>query len=551
MTLPTISLDTAPTSVDHPAATADENALIAWANAHPIDHPAPPVQNHRYRCVAPDGDRERSYTRVTTFARALDDPSALEKWSTRMMLRGLVAEAGLWSDVVANIDDDRQLDTIAESARGRGGDKVAADVGTALHLAMEWVEASDLVVDIPESYWGDLSAYATLLADHGLASAHIEPCAFVTVGDDQFVGRIDRIVATPDGHHRILDVKTGKHADRTAYAVQLAIYSRASHLWTPDGWTEAPMIDQHVGYIAHIPAGTGQGELVTVDLDAAWDLVLLAGRVRASRRKATRDALFGTATAAPAVTNAEPGAAAAANEVADVPFPAAAPTTRDEWITGRLDTLVASTAAKAMLRDAWPTGCPKKAPWTPAQHEAIIPVLDQIETAVEAPFPHRDPEAPPPAVPAYIAEATAAPLEPIEDGGLVPDEEVAPARAIYDALADDRRRVVNRWAGDAKRQGRPWASPKGTPWTMRGLSLLISATHCVTHLWDDEEPEALTRAALALVTGEDLQPTWTTGGVLGSLTIDQAQRLDDIATAFAAGDDTTTTALAEVITRAA
>ena len=46
------------------------------------------------------------------------------------------------------------------------------------------------------------------------------------------------------------------------------------------------------------------------------------------------------------------------------------------------------------------------------------------------------------------------------------------------------------------------------------------------------------RAALTMAIGEDLQPAWSTGAVLGSLTFPQAQRLAEIAEAFSSDDHT-------------
>jgi hypothetical protein len=60
-------------------------------------------------------------------------------------------------------------------------------------------------------------------------------------------------------------------------------------------------------------------------------------------------------------------------------------------------------------------------------------------------------------------------------------------------------------------------------------------------MWDgDGAPDCdlLTRGALSLVIGEDVQPGWETGAVLGGLTIEQAQSLDEMAVAFAADGHT-------------
>ena len=43
---------------------------------------------------------------------------------------------------------------------------------------------------------------------------------------------------------------------------------------------------------------------------------------------------------------------------------------------------------------------------------------------------------------------------------------------------------------------------------------------------------------LSLAIGEDVQPGWRTGAVLGALTIDQARRLDEMAVAFSVDQHT-------------
>ena len=76
-----------------------------------------------------------------------------------------------------------------------------------------------------------------------------------------------------------------------------------------------------------------------------------------------------------------------------------------------------------------------------------------------------------------------------------------------------------------------------TEWT---AALNLAALRCATCLHDDTDPDALTRAALSIVVGEDVAPSWATGAIIGSLNIDQANALEELAARFGAGDDTTT-----------
>ena len=44
-----------------------------------------------------------------------------------------------------------------------------------------------------------------------------------------------------------------------------------------------------------------------------------------------------------------------------------------------------------VFADTWPKGLPKRGPWGDDQVDTIATLLEPIEAAVEAPFPHRDP----------------------------------------------------------------------------------------------------------------------------------------------------------------
>ena len=107
----------------------------------------------------------------------------------------------------------------------------------------------------------------------------------------EMAGTADRIVRDPDGHHRILDLKTGATVDYGAlgWAAQLAAYAhgvlydaeRAERLPTP-------ALDRSVGYICHLPAGTGVCALYEIDLVAGHRAAVLANEIRSVRRESRR-----------------------------------------------------------------------------------------------------------------------------------------------------------------------------------------------------------------------------------------------------------------------
>ena len=88
--------------------------------------------------------------------------------------------------------------------------------------------------------------------------------------------------------------------------------------------------------------------------------------------------------------------------------------------------------------------------------------------------------------------------------------------------------------------------------TLRTYWLTRASAACVAHLVDDDlAPDDLTRAALALVLGEDVAPAITTGAAIGALTIDEAQRLEALATAYAQGDETVAADIGAAVVRVA
>src|SRR5690606_36429789 len=113
----------------------------------------------------------------------------------------------------------------------------------------------------------------------------------------------------------------------------------------------------------------------------------------------------------------------------------------------------------------------------------------------------------------------------------------SPAVAVDDQLApeSDRAQLVRYvkvlppaalqrargWTAEAKRHDTPWGSIAAGKMTRRTYAINEAAAACAEHLTDhDLDPDDLTRAALAVVQGEDVQPEVPTGAALGALSID-------------------------------
>ncbi len=499
----------------------------------------------RYRIPHPDTAKMQSWTRATTFASSIADTFGLSRWQTRMACYGLAHRPDLYAEAASVTDPDAgraTLDRIAEAAKEYAGTSTRARLGTALHAFAEQVDAGADLAVIPDQWRPDIAAYRAAMdaANVTIDPAHIE--RVVVIPRHGVAGTFDRLV-TVDGRRYVADLKTGKDLaySWTEIAIQLALYAHATHIFDPAAVELAPMpeVELDRALVMHLPVGTATCTLHWVDIAAGWEAAELCAAVRTWRkRKGLAQPVELDVSAQLEASMAEPVAVAEA-------LPAAVDDLhqrRTEWVTGRLAHLKASPVARDIVRRAWPAEVPPKPPWTAEQIDALVPALSAGEAAICAPFPESDPARPstvtphtPPAPP-----PSRAPERTLPDGGPMVDGTAT--RDAARALPPEAVAVMRRWLGDAKQQGRSWGPPSTGQWSTRTVALVEAATACLTHLCDDE----LIRAALSVVLGEDVQPAWHTGAVIGSLTIDEADRLTQIAGAFADDDAATVTTLGRI-----
>ncbi len=551
----------------HPAASPTEQALLDWAEANPIDRPRLTMDGtgRRYRAFPPDTDKERSYTRVTTFAEALDDTAGLTVWRHRLLAKGLAT----LTDELQACTDDRQRDAVVAKALHIAGEKLKADLGTAFHLAMEHA-VMGTGNRPPAPYHLDVEA--TLAA---LEGAGIEPV--VELCESQLwnptfslVGTADVLARGPWGERlRVCDYKTGSRIERNGHAIQMAVYANATHRFTGDGWEEVPPLDGEAGYIIHTPSGSGTCTIYEVGLALGDYLANMAAGVREVRKDAAVKKLFTHVNMATAHQASDEIAAAmaAVDEIATTvasntgrmvdpyeatPEPPAATEAPDgtSWLVERVRTLAAANAeAKGHLARRWPEGCPTVPPWSEAQMLALGEVLAPLEVAVgiEAPFPPLGSvfapladEAAPSAAPADEAPVPPGMWQIDDEPGLIDHDLATAIEERFAALDGERKALAATWARDAKAGSRPWAITRDDL-TPRVLAISAAILAALTAFWDSDgaaDCDLLTRAALSLAIGEDVQPGWRTGAVLGALTIDQARRLDEMAVAFSVDQHT-------------
>lgn len=188
----------------------------------------------------PEEDRDKwgryrilgvSHTRTTTFVKMGSSTFALGEWNERMLIKGLVERPDLLA-MAHGLDvkrDKQRLNAIADDAQKHAGNKIAANIGTALHTFTERLDAGvGTLDDVPPQWRGRCAEYGAKLAEYGLTTRRDWIERTTAVRADQVsapvpvAGKLDRIFQLPNGDLVIGDLKG------------LALTER---LPTPDGWT--------------------------------------------------------------------------------------------------------------------------------------------------------------------------------------------------------------------------------------------------------------------------------------------------------------------------
>jgi hypothetical protein len=162
----------------------------------------------------------RTYTRVSTLAKTLDDTRALLNWNARITALGLAKSEDLIAAVATTDPDDKKtLDKIVEQAKERAASTAKATIGTATHTATELVDRGEDLDDLPDKVKVDAHAYRAAIDAHGLVPLAAE--MFVVCDEVNAAGSFDRLMQGPS-RVLIADLK-GLHVN--------------TPLPTPTGWT--------------------------------------------------------------------------------------------------------------------------------------------------------------------------------------------------------------------------------------------------------------------------------------------------------------------------
>jgi hypothetical protein len=280
----------------------------------------------RYLIPHPDTGKEKAWTRSTTFAKSISDTYALSQWGLRMALLG----ATVRPDIVQRAHgkhvkaDKALLDELTAELKNAAGDKVAANLGTAMHSFTELADRAwhspggprSIMDQVPPDCRADVETYIRLLEETGLepvpgliefttvvkqygVAGTSDNCYKVTKPLTLKIGRAE--VRLEPGEYVIGDKKTGKDLDYgwQEIVIQLATYAQGintSGVWDKraEEWIPDPLngakVRTDTGVVVHLPVDKESEKtpaVYGVDLESGWQAAVLCERVREWRKLRT------------------------------------------------------------------------------------------------------------------------------------------------------------------------------------------------------------------------------------------------------------------------
>lgn len=244
----------------------------------------------RYLIPDPDTGKSVSWTRATTFAKAISETEALQRWGERMAVKGLMQRADLQALAAATpLDDRRTLDKLTSQAKETAGARTAANQGTALHSYTERVDRGELDPDdIPEPWGGLVRAYSAALRSYGIQIIPNMIERTIVVKRYKVAGTFDRIVKMPNGELWIADLKTGKSLSyaEQEISIQLALYAHGDAIFDfgTGKFEPMPVVNQEKALVIHLPIDGQECTLYKVNIAHGWDAAELCSKVRSWRK---------------------------------------------------------------------------------------------------------------------------------------------------------------------------------------------------------------------------------------------------------------------------
>ncbi len=217
--------------------------------------PDPLIKSGRYQIVPKGAEKTKAHTRITNFAKKLEDEFNITRWKQRMVLLGAAHRSDITVAALAASDNNRELDSLAEAAMDAAKANVARETGSALHKLCERVDAGETLT-LPAPWKADIEAYIACLGGLGATVEEIEQV--VVCPKLGLAGRFDRTVTIDDVTY-IMDIKTGKDLSYSwgSISIQLALYAGAVTIYNPETKQHRPMpeVNQARALVFHIQAG--------------------------------------------------------------------------------------------------------------------------------------------------------------------------------------------------------------------------------------------------------------------------------------------------------
>lgn len=324
------------------------------------------IKNGRYQITPADGKKVKAHTRITNFAKKLEDEYNLTKWKQRMVLLGAAQRSDITVAALAASDDKDALDALAEAALDAAKANVARETGSALHRLCERVDRGE-TLELPDPWRADVDAYTRALTD---LAADVELIEQVVVYPRlTLAGRLDRTVQI-SGTRYICDLKTGADLRYSwgSIALQLALYAGAETVYDPITKEHRPMpdCDQSRALVIHLPAGRGEATPYWINLEAGRRGISLVERLLEWRRNTKL--LATTDRTSPIVADEE----------------------LREYVENRVRELIDGGYGGELAR-AWPDAIPtlkSSDEHTEQQLDLILTACSEIEARHTLPFPY-------------------------------------------------------------------------------------------------------------------------------------------------------------------
>lgn len=245
--------------------------------------PAPERVNGRYALADPVTGEARTWQTASNYAYPLIDQFGLTIWRQRQLLIGLAQRPDLMAMLAAAVEPDNgKLDEVIKTAMEVAGVTRSANMGTAVHSALE---AADLGLAWPDMFNGHVAAYRQALAEQGLK---VVACESKVINRSLgAAGKFDRILQEADGSYVIGDIKTAGNLDLGAHdhAVQLAVYATADYVQQGgNDWERMPPVRADYAVIVHVDRETGATAIYRVSLTVGRHGTNLAEEIRGWRK---------------------------------------------------------------------------------------------------------------------------------------------------------------------------------------------------------------------------------------------------------------------------